>query len=176
VSRIPTASLPLLATLACTGGAPRPDAADTFRRLHEPLVRAQALPADPEAVHAHLAPVLDGEALTRAFLQTMAGARRRAESGARVDVETVAYESVELRSRSAGRTVLDAEWVVTGTVHHGDHAHRRATRYAGRYTVASTPLGPRITAERARDAVRLPAPPPGADASTSALELLGAGG
>ena len=37
MSRIPTASLPLLATLACTGGAPRPDAADTFRRLHEPL-------------------------------------------------------------------------------------------------------------------------------------------
>lgn len=176
MSRIPTASLPLLATLTCTGDGRGPDVADAFQRLHAPLVHAQTLPADPGALHAHLQAVLAGEALTRGFLQTMAAARRRAEGGARVDIEQVSYESVEIRSRSAGETVLDAEWVVTGTVHHGDHAHRRATRYAGRYTLGPTPGGLRITAERARDAVRLPAPPPGTDASTSALDLLGAGG
>lgn len=145
-----------------------------FEALHEPVVRAQGLGLEDAALHAHLAGSLDGEALTVAFLAASATARTRQLEGARVEVESVVYETIDVLHRTARDAELDASWLVTGSVHHGDHSHRRATRYAARYRMQDTAQGPRITAERARDAVRLPAaPPPGARAPQTALELRG---
>jgi len=149
---------------------------EQFQTLHEPVVRAQGLRLDAANLHEHLARSFDGEALTRGFLAASSTARMRQHEGARVEVQSVVYEAIDVRRHTMGVAELDATWLVTGSVHHGDHSHRRATRYAARYRMSDTPRGLRITDERARDAVRLPAAPPRrAGAIRTALELRGVG-
>ena len=169
----------LLTSLLSCGGTSEWSAPsnETFRTLHEPMVRAQTMTVAPEALHGHLSNSLAGEALTHRFLAARQAARARQETGARVDIEDVHYESVELTSRSADTSGFDATWLVTGVVHHENHSHRRATRYSARYEVGATADGPRITVEKARDAVRLPTPPPPeAQGTQTMFELLDGSG
>lgn len=143
-----------------------------FPDLHTRLVRTQSTSLEAAALHEHLAAALVGEALTQGFLRAAESARRREAEGTTVRIEGVEYEVMEIISRGPGGSHLQASWLVTGTVRHGDHSHRRSTRYAGRYLIVDTPEGPRIAEERAGDAERLPAPPPTGARSTPALDLL----
>ncbi|MEC8424601.1 MAG: hypothetical protein VX000_12545, partial [Myxococcota bacterium] len=144
-----------------------------FPDLHARVITAQASGLTDGPLHDHLAGALVGQALTNAFLAEAAAARRRTLAGASVEVESFEHETLEVMSHTPGSTRIRATWLVVGRVQHGDHAHRRATRYAGRYRVVDTPLGPRIAEERAEDAVRLPAAPRRASRSTTpALDLL----
>lgn len=169
---VPALAPPLLA--ACGAGSRASlEHRDAFAGLHERLVQTQGLRLEGGALHEHLAGALVGEALTEGFLQAAEAERRRRASATAVHVDAVAHEDLELLGHRDGATDLRATWVVTGRVTHGDHMHRRATRFEARYRVVDTPAGPRIADERASDATRLPAPLPADGGGASALELLG---
>jgi hypothetical protein len=168
------ALLPLLLVSCDAVGPPARGHRAAFPGLHTRLVLTQATTLVADDLHAHLSEALVGEALTRGFLRSAAAGRRRQTEGATVRIEDVRYEDVQIIARGPEGSELQASWIVSGTVRHGDHAHRRATRYAGRYLVVDTPHGPRIAEERGGDATRLPAPPPASDGGASALDLLGA--
>lgn len=165
----------LLPVLLISCGPAGPDSRGhraAFPDLHTRLVRTQATALDGEALHEHLSHAAVGEALTRAYLQAAEAGRRRRAAGAAVQIEEVRYADVEVLARGPQGSQLHAAWIVTGTVRHGDHTHRRATRYAGLYRVVDTRAGPRIAEERAGDSARLLAPPPAGTGDTTALDLL----
>lgn len=166
-------ALPLFLLASCdAGGTVVQGHLAAFPDLHSRLVRTQGTSLEAAALHEHLSAALVGGALTEGFLRAAESSRRRVAEGATVRIEGVEYEALEIISQGPGGSHLQASWLVTGTVRHGDHSHRRSTRYAGRYLIVDTPKGPRIAEERAGDAERLPAPPPRGGRSTSALDLL----
>lgn len=142
----------LLAALAAC--APPDDATGAFEPLHAALYAAQEAP-DDDALWDGLAAALDGEALTRAYVEARVGRARMQAEGRRVRVLGVEYgDVVPLPADDDGLPRVDATWWVRGIVWHGDHSHARINGYRAEYTLAPRPQGWRIVAARVRDVGR----------------------
>lgn len=155
----------LLLLLACASTPPaliaEPALLGRFRELHAPLPGAYALPADRDLVYDTLAASLDGELLTREYVEVWTALRRMEDEGSALRVDAVEYEA--LRRVSLAPLRVEASWRVTGTVTHRGHSHRRANRYRAVFTLAETEAGLRIVDAQAVNHERLLVQEEGAD-------------
>ncbi len=152
--------IPLALALACTRAPPI--AGDDFRALHARIYEVYRLdirdgPPDRDALHALLAGSFSGEALTREYIEHYTTLARMREAGIWVELQAVRYDDVLPLPGDR----VEAEWTVSGLVHHPTHTHSRINRYHATYTLAETAAGPRIVATRMKDMQRLAEPPPG---------------
>lgn len=130
---------------------------DAFTALHTRVHQVYAVGPDRDALHALLAESFYGEALTREYVQQFGTLSRMQALGTEVEVLGVVEERVEVVEGSAEEARLRVDWRVEGIVTHGAHSHARTNRYSAIYTVARTPVGPRIVDTRMRDLARVEA-------------------
>ena len=149
------------ALAGCGAALPAAPTPQEFMALHAPTYALAGQDGAAEALHAHLAQQLDGEALTRAYREQRALARRAAREGTAVVVDGLRYHSVvpiaAPEGEAAGLAWVRAEWTVTGTVRHQGHAHLRSNRYSADFALRHQADGWRIADQRARSLTRVAA-------------------
>ena len=131
-----------------------------FTELHRTLILAQSKGGDPDELHAWLSLALTGDLLTETFLRARASQRRQHARQERITINNISYRHVEVTTTRDRTATVRAIWTVDGSVNHALHQHDRALQQESEYTLTATASGPRISAERPVDSVRLSAPPP----------------
>lgn len=121
-------------------GQPRPSpdqAAEVLEQLLENIYRAFDH-REEEAVFDRLALTVSGEALTDIYLQNRRMLELENRGGARVRVTEVKIDKVNsVTAQSAGRFVVNAAWMVSGSVTHFGHTHFRTNAYLANVSLAA---------------------------------------
>lgn len=131
-----------------------PDLVADFGARHARVYDAFEHGTDADALHAHLAGIYTGEALTDAFVRHYRTAvRLEAED---VGVDVLGVERLDLDAVAVpGGAVVTTAWLVRSSVRHQAHTHVRVGRYRGGFEVVPTDDGPRIAASWLADVQRV---------------------
>lgn len=107
---------------------------------------------DEEAVYDRLAHSVDGELLSKIYLDTRRSMEIRNQGGLRVFVESVEVDSLDyLRRAAAGDFAYRCDWRVAGSVGHWGHIHQRVNRHLAELTIGSRDGAWKITGLRMED-------------------------
>ncbi len=88
-----------------------------------------------EQIYDVLARSVDGELLTRIYLETRRGLELANQGGARAKVKEIELTDFEARSVEGGGFAAVATWTVNGSVGHWGHIHQRRNKYRAELTV-----------------------------------------
>jgi hypothetical protein len=91
---------------------------------------------EEEQIYDVLSRSVDGELLTRTYLETRRGLELTNQGGARAKVKTIEVVALEAEPAEAGSFRARATWNVAGSVGHWGHVHERANRYRADLRVA----------------------------------------
>ena len=91
---------------------------------------------DEEQIYDVLAQSVEGELLTRIYLETRRGLELASQGGARAKVKRVEMEELEAEAADGGGFRARATWNVAGSVGHWGHVHERRNRYRAELRVA----------------------------------------
>jgi hypothetical protein len=88
-----------------------------------------------EQIYDVLARSVDGELLTRIYLDTRRGLELANQGGARAKVKEIALSELSAERVDAGGFAAVATWTVNGSVGHWGHIHQRTNQYRAELTV-----------------------------------------
>ena len=88
-----------------------------------------------EQIYDVLARSVDGELLTRIYLETRRGLELANQGGARAKVKQIELTELHAEAVDAGGFAAVATWTVNGSVGHGGHVHQRRNQYRAELTV-----------------------------------------
>ncbi|MCJ8318352.1 MAG: hypothetical protein MJK12_01875 [Colwellia sp.] len=92
---------------------------------------------DDNDIYDVLALSVTGDLLTDIYLQTKKGLILANQGGARAKVKNVTLDSVKIKDKkSDNEFVVEASWLVDGSVGHWGHIHQRKNRYHALLTIA----------------------------------------
>jgi hypothetical protein len=93
---------------------------------------------DEEQIYDVLAESVQGDLLTRIYLETRKGLVLANQGGARAKVKHIEVVELSAEPESAGGFVATAVWHVAGSVGHWGHIHQRRNQYRARLSVQPT--------------------------------------
>ncbi|MHC4429834.1 MAG: hypothetical protein ACYS0D_14735, partial [Planctomycetota bacterium] len=88
-----------------------------------------------EQIYDVLARSVDGELLTRIYLETRRGLELANQGGARAKVKEIELTEIDAKFVEAGGIAAVATWTVSGSVGHWGHVHQRRNQYRAELTV-----------------------------------------
>jgi hypothetical protein len=88
-----------------------------------------------EQIYDVLARSVDGELLTRIYLETRRGLELANQGGARAKVKEIELTEIDAEPVEAGGIEAVATWTVNGSVGHWGHVHQRRNQYRAELTV-----------------------------------------
>jgi hypothetical protein len=91
---------------------------------------------DEERIYDVLARSVEGDLLTRIYLETRRGLELASQGGARAKVKQVDVVELEAEASEGGSFVATASWNVAGSIGHWGHLHERRNRYRAELRVA----------------------------------------
>jgi hypothetical protein len=94
---------------------------------------------EEEQIYDVLERSVEGDLLTRIYLETRRGLELANQGGARAKVKAIELVELEAESSGGGAFVARATWNVAGSVGHWGHVHERANQYQAEMSIA--PVG-----------------------------------
>jgi hypothetical protein len=131
-----------------TGGLSERDLVARFEQLHRRVYDVYEIGPERERLHALLASVFDGRALTEEYVEHYTTAVRMRDERTSIDVVRIDYDGIEVLSRTRESARVGVAWSVGSVIGHRDHRHARVNRYRAVYTLADVAGELRIVGTR----------------------------
>lgn len=131
----------IVLNFACHSEIQRKCTLEMFQEIHKNIYSVYQVPLEPDAIHALLEDIFEGEALTQEYIEHYTARVHMHEEETDIDIKQIDYNHIVLLDEYPTIVRFDVDWSVGGIVTHQKHKHPRVNRYRAIFSLSSDPDG-----------------------------------